>query len=67
MEGRPFWVPRAGTGKVSQKPAVRDNRGTPLTLTLSPASGERGFFGSLSLWAYALTSWMASRDFSQLT
>ena len=29
---------------MSQKPAVRDNRGTPLTLTLSPEAGERGFF-----------------------
>ena len=32
-----------GLPKMSQKPAVRDNRGTPLTLTLSPEERERGF------------------------
>ena len=29
---------------MSQKPAVRDNRGTPPHLTLTPEAGERGFF-----------------------
>jgi hypothetical protein len=34
----------AGFRKCLEKPAVRDNRGTPLTLTLAPEAAERGLF-----------------------